>query len=205
MLVRCRDTATRGVVVGTEMRGHAATTRRCQQEGQVDFTSTVDDRLRSFDHHFEFERACGQTRLAFKQIKKIGESCDLFGNRNLRQRDDEILRQFTARLFHQSRNKNVERPHTACAQFFGEGLDADADERRQRSVLHSLGYFNCGRGCVSVFFIVRSIAVAVFKVDAKIFHRLAAQFFADAVVDCMSEPGGFVFPPHLFAISLQPF
>jgi hypothetical protein len=55
------------------------------------------------------------------------------------------------------------------------GLDADADERRQRGGLQAGGDLERGGARVAVFFGVRPRAVAVLEVDAEVFDRLAPQ------------------------------
>src|SRR5687767_4393551 len=91
-------------------------------------------------------------------------------------------------LFRESGNENIECAKATCAQFFVERLDADADERRECTVLTSLGSFSRSRSCVTVFFLIGSIAVAVFEVDAKVFNRLALKFLRHSAVDCVGQP-----------------
>ncbi len=79
------DTATRCVVVSAKMRGDTTSARRCQQQRQIDFTTSVNDRLRGFDHHFHLQRTCRQAGFFFEQVKKIRQRRDLFRNRDLGQ------------------------------------------------------------------------------------------------------------------------
>ena len=60
------DIATRCVVVSAKMRGNTTPARRGQQQRQIDLTTSVNDRLRGFDHHLQLERACCQAGLLFE-------------------------------------------------------------------------------------------------------------------------------------------
>ena len=128
VLVRGGDVATGGVVVGAEVRGGAATARGGEQERQIDRALVVDDGLRGFDHHLKLERARGKRELRLHLVEEIGERGALFGDGDLRERDDEVRRQRTIRFRDERGDEDVERANAARAQFFGERLDADADK-----------------------------------------------------------------------------
>src|SRR5207244_10078699 len=68
-------------------------------------------------------------------------------------------------------------------QLLRERLDADADERRERAVLHAGGDFARGGGGVAVLLVVGTVAVSVLEVDAEVFHRFAAKLLDDARVN----------------------
>jgi hypothetical protein len=64
-------------------------------------------------------------------------------------------------------------------QLARHGLDPDADERRQRAGREPFRDFFGRRLRVPIFLDVRSVAVAVFEIDAEVFNRLAAKFLHD--------------------------
>ena len=66
------------------------------------------------------------------------------------------------------------------------------------SFLHSVGDFGRRGFGVTVFFIVRTIAITVFEIDAKIFNWFRLQLFDDPAIDGMGEPGALL----LFARAL---
>ena len=67
----------------------------------------------------------------------------------------------------------------------------------------SLRNFACGRRRVVVFLIVRSITVTILKIDAKILHWLASQFFSNATVNCMRQPRRLMFLANELRLNFQ--
>ena len=62
----------------------------------------------------------------------------------------------------------------------------------------------CGGGSgVPVLFVVRPVAIAIFKVDAKILDRFAPKFLVNTVVDRVCQPGRFILPAHALRIGLE--
>ena len=100
-------------------------------------------------------------------------------------------------------NENIEGAHAARAQLFVKRLDANANKGRQRTVSHAVGDFRGRSGGMAIFFCIGTIAVAVFKVDAKIFDRFAPQFFVNAVVNGVGQPHRFVFLPNDVGVVFQ--
>src|SRR5205085_9277310 len=126
----------------------------------------IDDRLCSLDHHLKFQTALGETSLLFEFCEQRRKRRYLFRDRDLRQGHYEVVWQPPITKLHETGNENVERPDAASTQLFVKRLDANADEWRQCAVLISLGHFRRRGSCVAVFLVVRTIPVAIFKVDA---------------------------------------
>jgi len=76
-------------------------------------------------------------------------------------------------------------------EFVAEGLDADADEGGKRVGFEALRDLFGGGERAGVFFGIGACAVAVLEVDAEVFDGFAREFFEDAGVDGVSEPGWF--------------
>src|SRR5262249_35097898 len=107
MLICSRDTAIRGVIISSEMSRNTTAARALQKKRKVNSSFMIDDRLRSFDHHFHFERTLDQPGLLFQQVEHVGERDHLSWCYNLRQGNNKILRQFSAGLFDQRRDENI--------------------------------------------------------------------------------------------------
>src|SRR6185503_7998189 len=130
VLVCGGDVATGRVVVRAKVSGDATTFSSSKQQRQIDLPLMIDDRLCSLDHHFKLQTTFLKTYLLLEPLEQRSECRDLFGNRDLRQCDDEVVRQTTAAQINQRRDKNIECAKTSCPQFFIERLDPDANERR---------------------------------------------------------------------------
>ena len=138
----------------------------------------IDDRLRCFDHHFKLQTSSGESCLLLELTEQCGERRHLFGNRDLWQRYDEVIRQTSVVAFDKRGDKDVERAKAARAQFFIERLDSNADERRQRAILTSFSSLGCRGNSVSILFVVGTVSITIFKIDAEVFDGFALKFLA---------------------------
>ena len=78
VLVRGRDAAGRGVVVGAEMRGDDPAAAFGDEPRQRDAAVGREDRLRRLDHQLEPQRARRQLAPVFERVARGGERGDLF-------------------------------------------------------------------------------------------------------------------------------
>ena len=129
---------------------------------------------------------------ASKLVQQVGQGRHLLRHGDLRQGDDEVVRHLAAAGLGQRRDAQIQRPHRALVAFQRKGLDADADEGRQNAARDARGQFLADVHGVGVFLLVRPVAIAVLEVDTIVFHRLALQFLAHALVDGVGHPGRFV-------------
>ena len=100
----------------------------------------------------------------------------------------KFARQPSPRRARERRDEDVERAQAARVQLLRHRLDADADERRQRSRRQPPRLPRRPLR-VAVFFGVGPDAVAVLEVDAEVFDRLARELFDDAGANRVGEPG----------------
>ena len=105
--------------------------------------------------------------------------------------------------FDQRGDKNVERAKAPRAQFFVERFDANANEWRERAILTSFSSLGCGGNSVSIFFVVGTVAITIFKIDTEVFDRLALKFLADSPVDRVSQPCSFILFAYALGFVLQ--
>ena len=110
----------------------------------------------------------------------------------LRHRDDEARRKLAPRRPDELGHEEIERPQAADVQLVRHRLDPNADEWRQRVRLESFGNLARGGLRVCVFLRVRSVPVAIFEIDAKVFDRLVAELAYDARSNRLGERGAFV-------------
>src|SRR5215213_2983733 len=93
VLVCGSDVASRSVVVSAEVSSDTTSFSRRKQEWKIDLAVTVDDRLCSLDHHLEFQTTFRELSVLLKPREQRGERRDLLRDRDLRERDDEVVRQ----------------------------------------------------------------------------------------------------------------
>src|SRR5688500_20132178 len=91
--MRGGDVATGSVIISAEVGRNAASLGLGEQEGKIELTAMLDDRLRCLDHHLEFKTAVSETGLFLQTLQQRDESRDLLGIRDLRKRHDEVVRQ----------------------------------------------------------------------------------------------------------------
>ena len=156
-------------------------------EASATAPSLIDDRLRRFDHRLDPQRARRQAVPLLEHFEQAHRGGHLLRHLHLRHGDDEILRQLAAGLREQRGDEDVERANAARAQVFVQRLDADADERRQRTRREAARHFRRARGGVAIFLGVGAVAVAVLEIEPEIFHRLAPQLLDDAGVDLLRQ------------------
>src|SRR6185369_10816515 len=140
---RC-DIAPGSVVVRAEVGRHATAFSSRQQQRKIDLSSMIDDRLRGFDHHFKLQTALGKFGLFFELSKQADKCRHLFRNRDLRERNNKVVRQRAFVEIDKRGDKNFERAKTASTQLLVEWLDANTDERRQTSTLAAFSRFSSG-------------------------------------------------------------
>src|ERR1044072_5542929 len=81
VLVSCCDVASGSVVVSAEVSRNATTFRSSEQQGQIDLSAMIDDRLRGFDHHLEFQTALSELGVLFElceqrsEERRVGKEC----------------------------------------------------------------------------------------------------------------------------------
>src|SRR6185369_1461821 len=93
VLVRGGDVATGSVVVSAEVSSDTTPFRSTKQQRQIDLALVIDDRLRGFDHHLKLQTTFRKIRMLLQTCEHCRKRRDLFGDSDLRQRDDEVVRQ----------------------------------------------------------------------------------------------------------------
>ena len=181
-LVRGRDVQRRRVVVRAEMRTGQSSFAQFNQLWQQGTTGVIENDLRRLDHHFEAQGPVGQSERTLKLPQHRHRVPHLLGEYHFRDRDDEPLGE-CAGAAHQRGNDEVERAYTARAQLLVQRLHPYANERWQGLLRHPLRQCAANGNSVSVFLGIGTVAVAILKVNAKIFHRLTRQLFLHAIED----------------------
>ena len=112
-LVRGGDVAVRGVVVGSEVRAGQPLAGVAVQPRQDRATLRIEDRLRGLDHELDAKRARVEAEAILEHLERIDQHLDVGATLDLRQRDDEVLRQVTVRLVDELGEEDVERAKRA--------------------------------------------------------------------------------------------
>src|ERR1700678_726628 len=115
-------------------------------------------------------------------LEQFHKCAHLRRDADLRKSDDEIVGK-TAGLFEKRGQEQVQGPGRSRAKSVGKRLDADSDKRWKSRLARATRQKLGARHRVSIFLRVGPIAVAVFKIDPKILHRLALQLGDGALED----------------------
>ena len=167
------------MIVGTKMRSREPAGGGIEKERHCEPPVRRDDRTRRFDHDLKPQRAARYAQLLFEAVEHVGKCRDLFGKHDLWQCNKEIVRQAAGRLG-QTGKKKVQRPDRTPVSLGRHRLDANADERRQRTARQSLCHLVGGTDGVGVLFVIGPDAVAVLKIDPKVLDRFAGKLFPDS-------------------------
>ena len=110
---------------------------------------------------------------------------DLRGELDFRQGHHKPRRNHTTGFLHERGHKDIKRPDRTLPQILVEWLDPNADERWQgprRDLFRTLHR-------MSILLLIHPVSVTVLKIQPKILHRLAGQFFKDPPVKFPGECG----------------
>lgn len=112
----------------------------------------------------------------------------MFGRRDLRQRDHEVLRQ-PAVAFEKPGQEQIESPEAAALLFLAEGLDANADAGRDRATGDGVRQFAGGRHRESIFLVIGPMTEAVLEVNPEVFDGLVRQLGKHAKPHALADAG----------------
>ena len=112
----------------------------------------------------------------------------MFRDFHLGKGDNKSRRELSLRLGQKCSKKKIEGSDPALVEFAVEGLDADADEGRQGTVLQSQCRFTGTLHRNEVFLFVRTKTEPVFVIYSKILNRFAFKFLANLVVNPPGQP-----------------
>jgi hypothetical protein len=180
MLMRRRDAATGGVIVGPQVRRNAPPACGGDERGNRDSPGAVDDGLRLLDHDLEAQSSSRQPELRLQCVEGVRQRSGVFGDLQFGQGDHEPGGEGAIRGLEHGREEEVERAKGSTSCLFGHRFDADSEERRQDALGTTTAHLACTPQRVLVLFFVRPDAVAVLEVDAKVFDGLGPELVDNA-------------------------
>ena len=202
-LVGGGDVARRGEVVGPEVRPAAAPLAGFEERRQRRAAVGPEQRLRRLDHQLDPEGPGGQAVAGFEALAEADQRARLLGDGDLRQRDDEVVGEPSARRGEQRVDEDLQRARAARLPLGAERLDPDAEERRQQPLGETARHLARGGHGGRVLVGVGARAVAVLEVDAEVLDRLAPQLGEHALVHREGEPGLRALPPQSRRVALE--
>jgi hypothetical protein len=171
-----------GVVVDAEVGAAEPAAGRLGDAAEPDLAGRVEDRLGGLDLHLEAEPPVGQAEGGLQPAEQLGEGGDVGGRDHLGEGDHQAVRKPPGPL-QQAGQEHVERADASPVAAVGEGLHAQADERRQGARRRALGDLGGGPGRVPVLLAVVAVPVAVLEVDPQVLDRLPGQLGGHPVAD----------------------
>jgi hypothetical protein len=114
-----------------------------------------------------------------ERLRRAPEQLHLDGKHHLRRGQREAGDGLAGQL----RPHPLQRAERTPGGLPGEGLEPDADERRQGALATALLQGGAGGVGVRVLLLVGTDAVAVLEVDAEVLHRLVLQLGDDALAE----------------------
>src|ERR1051326_1418575 len=183
----CRgDAERRRVIVGAEVRRLKPPRGGGDEPGERRRPVGAQHHLGRLDHDLEPQHALLEPELALERREEPREHAHLFGQRDLRERDDEVGRQ-PARGLDERAEEEPERSQAPRAELLRERLHPDAQVLGQRPRRVALRDLARRRRHVAVLLAVRPDAVAVLEVDPEIFDRRARELGTHAAVHRLGE------------------
>ena len=163
-----------GVVEDAEVGAGEPAARRIDHAREGQPARMVDDRLGRLDLDLEPQPIIGQAEGGLQPTQEVGEGGHVLDGDHLGEGDDEAVGQPAGPL-QQGGQEHVQGPDAAMVTAVGEGLDPQADERRQDAGRLGLGHRGSGDGCGLVLHDVVVHPVAVLEVDPEVLDRFAGE------------------------------